>query len=113
MENYAGTLDYMAPEVLVNPCTRLEEQNATQEQLDVRKIVPYTCKVDVWATGVLAYELVMGRPPFEVEKEAQTVALILQSEVISFSPDFSSEWANFVRWAPLGSPLVGSHLVLH
>jgi aurora kinase len=89
----------MAPEVLINPCTRLEEQNATQDQLDVRKIVPYTCKVDVWATGVLAYELAVGRPPFEVEKESQTVALILQSDNIVFDPNLSAEWADFVRWA--------------
>lgn len=33
--------------------------------------------MDVWAVGVLAYELVVGKPPFEVEDEAQTAHLIM------------------------------------
>lgn len=90
----------MAPEVLLNPCTRLEEKAATQAELDIRKIVPYTSKVDVWATGVLAYELLMGRPPFEVDNEAETVGRILQCEDIAFDARFSPEWADFVRCGP-------------
>ena len=90
----------MAPEVLTNPCTRLEEKTATQDLLDVRNIVPYTTKVDVWAVGVLAYELVMGRPPFEVDNEAATVARILQSDDIDFGAHGGTPWADFVRCAP-------------
>eukprot|EP00892_Ulva_mutabilis_P000440 jgi/Ulvmu1/10397/UM061_0081.1 len=93
----SGTLDYMAPEVLINPCTRLEEQDATPEQLSIRNIVPYSSKVDVWATGVLAFELVTGRPPFEVDNESETVKLILTSDDIKYPSWFSSEWASFVR----------------
>jgi aurora kinase, other len=40
-----GTLDYLAPESV---CGR-----------------PHGCGVDVWALGVLLYELLVGRPPFE------------------------------------------------
>lgn len=87
----------MAPEVLINPCTRLEEQQATMDQLNIRNIVPYTSKVDVWAAGVLAYELVTGHPPFEVDNESETVKLILTSDEISFPSSHSPEWASFVR----------------
>ena len=89
----------MAPEVLVNPYTRLEERHATHADLEARRIVPHTAKVDVWACGVLAYELVTGRPPFEVKDEAQTVALILQSDELRLPAEFSPEWAAFVRCA--------------
>lgn len=87
----------MAPEVLINPCTRLEERTATLSQLEVRKIVPYTTKTDVWATGVLAYELVTGHPPFEVDNESETVRLILTCDEIDTPACHSAEWASFVR----------------
>lgn len=95
----SGTLDYMAPEVLINPSTRLEEGEATLAQLEARKIVPYTTKTDVWATGVLAYELVTGHPPFEVDNESETVRLILTCDHIEMPTCHSAEWASFVRTA--------------
>lgn len=87
----------MAPEVLINPCTRLEEKEATIQQLEARNIIPYTTKVDVWATGVLAYELVTGHPPFEVHDESETVRLILTSDDFSLPSCYSAEWASFIR----------------
>lgn len=44
--------------------------------LDAKKIRPFSCAVDVWASGVLAYELVCGRPPFEVEDEVRVWACV-------------------------------------
>jgi serine/threonine protein kinase len=67
------------------------------EQLQIRNIVPYSHKVDVWAAGVLAYELVTGRPPFEVDNESETVKLILTSDDIHMPSCFSTEWSQFVR----------------
>lgn len=41
-----------------------------------------TMQVDVWAVGVLAYELLMGRPPFEHESRFHTVERILYQRVV-------------------------------
>jgi serine/threonine protein kinase len=126
--------DYMAPEVLRNPASHLQESAAVSyEVLGAKGIRPYDekvrtslfpmdvlCKscdcleyclcvcisfraltlhsqVDVWAVGVLAYELVVGKPPFEVEDEAQTAQLIMYSDNIRFPAQSSQLWADFVK----------------
>ena len=33
--------------------------------------LPYNEKVDVWGVGVLCYELLVGRPPFEVMRRGR------------------------------------------
>ena len=53
-----GTLDYMAPEV-VN-CPRKRNPQDWKDRTDLH----YTAAVDVWALGVLVYELCLGEPPF-------------------------------------------------
>jgi len=55
-----GTLDYLAPEVAVM-------------MLDPGKSEAcYTKAVDRWGLGVLMYELLVGRPPFEMKSVVQT-----------------------------------------
>ena len=56
-------------------------------------------QVDVWATGILAYELVVGRPPFEVNDEVQTATMIMFSNNIVYPPKHSALWADFVKVA--------------
>lgn len=56
-ESLCGTLEYMAPERL--------------SQLRGNKPVRKSC--DVWAIGIIAYELLMGSPPFEGEKPEQVL----------------------------------------
>lgn len=64
-----GTLDYMAPEVL--------------QLVDGQELAPdategfYGEGVDIWACGVLAYEMIVGFTPFEDESQEMTCALIL------------------------------------
>lgn len=54
-------------------------------------------QVDVWATGILAYELVVGRPPFEVNDEVQTATMIMFNNNISYPNKHSGLWADFVK----------------
>ncbi|KAG1140316.1 hypothetical protein G6F37_009160 [Rhizopus arrhizus] len=42
---FCGTLDYLPPEMIANE--------------------PHTEAVDVWSLGVICYELIVGKPPFE------------------------------------------------
>ena len=51
----------------------------------------------MWATGILAYELLVGKPPFEVKNEAQTVNRILTCTNISLPARHSLLWADFVK----------------
>jgi serine/threonine protein kinase len=91
--------------VLQNPATQLQESSTVDlETLKGKKIKPYTCAVDVWAAGVLAYELVCGRPPFEVEDEVKTVTRILYCNNISFPACFSTLWSDFVSYALMKDP---------
>ena len=52
-----GTLDYLPPEML----QRGEGGNNA-----------YDKSVDIWALGILAYEFVVGRPPFETGSHRST-----------------------------------------
>ena len=47
-----GTLDYLPPEM-------------------IEKGV-YDSSVDIWGLGILSYEFVAGRPPFESESQKET-----------------------------------------
>lgn len=54
-----GTIDYLSPEILDCPV----KQHPQDHKVNPQKW--YTCKVDVWSIGVLTYELLLGRTPFE------------------------------------------------
>jgi len=71
-----GTLDYLPPEMIT---------------VDV-----YDHRVDLWSLGVLAYELVAGRPPFEHRSRAATKRAILRGRPHPFSDDVSLEVRDFV-----------------
>jgi aurora kinase len=92
-------------QVLKNPSVPFQEgRNVDMATLTSRGVKPYGPPVDVWAAGVLAYELVCGRPPFEVEDEAQTAALIMYSDSIRFPPNRTPQWSDFVRTALVKNP---------
>ncbi|KAL6755432.1 kinase-like domain-containing protein [Haematococcus lacustris] len=82
----AGTLDYMAPEVLRCP---------TKDTPDQFKSTPgaphYQMGADAWAVGVFAYELVAGESPFKAEQMVDTARNIISVNI--HYPAAMSEWA--------------------
>jgi len=56
-----GTLDYLAPEMVKN--------------------VEHTHLVDNWCVGILCYELLVGKPPFESKTNAETYQRIMKAHI--------------------------------
>ena len=77
-----GTLDYMAPEVL--RCPDKDASTAPGPQL-------YDGKVDSWAVGILAFEVLVGRAPFEQDCKQTTCDLICYGDFVM--PSFLSPQA--------------------
>lgn len=57
-----GTIDYLSPEII-----RSREYDST---------------VDVWALGVLIYELIVGAPPFEEDSKEMTYKRIVKGNIV-------------------------------
>ncbi|KAI6220058.1 Aurora kinase-like [Aphelenchoides fujianensis] len=55
-----GTLDYLPPEMITNK--------------------PHCRQVDFWTVGVLAFEMLVGKPPFETENSQKTYKLITKAD---------------------------------
>ncbi|GFR43552.1 hypothetical protein Agub_g4645 [Astrephomene gubernaculifera] len=88
----AGTLDYMAPEVLRCPFKSRPEENKDNERLH------YSARVDAWAVGVLTYELLVGFPPFFDQSRTSTEDRIVHS-MPAFPAGMSEEAKAFVSVA--------------
>ncbi|KAF6261793.1 kinase-like domain-containing protein [Scenedesmus sp. NREL 46B-D3] len=90
----AGTLHYMAPEVVKNPLKDHPDDFKNETRFH------YNAVVDSWAVGCLAYELIVGFPPFMAETQQQRRN---SSRQLNFEPqaappkfiaDFSTGTAN-------------------
>jgi serine/threonine protein kinase len=88
----AGTLDYMAPEVLECPLKRLPTDYKD------RTDIAYTAKVDSWSMGVLAFEMLTGRTPYRHRDEIDMLATIKATE-LAFPPQVSSLARDWVHQA--------------
>ena len=73
-----GTLDYLPPEMLA--------RDGGKE---------YDNSVDIWSLGILAYEFVVGQPPFETGSHKLTHDKIRRLN-FSFPDNVSQEFCSFV-----------------
>ena len=73
---YCGTLDYMAPEIL--------------------KGYNYSNKVDIWALGVLLFEMTHGFPPFNAKSDSEKSRLIRLGN-FRFNEDLSVECKELIK----------------
>ena len=69
----------------------------------------YGLPADVWALGVLAYELLVGGPPFEADTKEETYEKILHGEV--WLPQLISPGAQqFIQQVRTRQPMVAAHV---
>jgi len=90
--------DYMSPEVVSLP-TADERKKMEQAGKPVPEAPVYTEKVDIWAAGILAYELLIGKPPYEVQNEVETRKRIMQETTLTFPPHVSADAISFIKTA--------------
>lgn len=70
------------------------EKSRPQENKE-KVLLGYTAMVDAWAMGILAYELIVGRPPFEKQSRAATYEHIMYRKP-EFPANMSSDAKDFV-----------------
>lgn len=71
-----GTIDYLSPELITSK--------------------EYDHTVDVWALGILMYELLVGHPPFEEETKEMTYKRIVKVD-INFPQTMSLDAQNLIK----------------
>ena len=80
-----GTLDYLPPEMV------MKHHHDEKVQLkNINKTI-YSFKVDYWSVGVLCYEFLVGKPPFETKNQQDTYTRITKVQY-SF-PSYMSKGA--------------------
>jgi serine/threonine protein kinase len=69
---FCGTTDYVAPELVYSE--------------------PYDEKVDLWAVGILTFELLLGHAPFTGQNENATYSNITNLDLQRKNPEGSVQW---------------------
>lgn len=71
----------------------------SQQEANTSAAAPemYDEKVDIWATGIVAYELLFGKTPFHGEDKTETEHLIVESSIPGFMSHLSAECRDFLQ----------------
>jgi len=72
-------------------------EDLAEGRVRLQDILGYTEAVDIWGVGVLAYELMAGRPPFEVSDPQGTADLIMHGQVENFPIACSANCISFIK----------------
>ena len=89
INGFAGTPEYMAPEVIQQP------GNKALPRPDPKKVPKITQKADVFAVGILIYELLTGHTAFYFACKS---SLRLYTAIMTKEPLFKEEvWRNVSR----------------
>ncbi|KPM05122.1 aurora kinase A-A-like protein 2 [Sarcoptes scabiei] len=83
-ETMCGTLDYLPPEMILQR--------------------PYCHNVDLWCLGVLAYEFLVGNPPFETKNFVETYRRII-TLTYSIPEHLSPRANNFIKRLIVKEPI--------
>jgi serine/threonine protein kinase len=72
---FCGTSEYLAPEVVLQ--------------------MPYSYPVDIWALGILAYEMILGATPFFDDNKSKMFSSIVSADP-EFPPQLDSRICDFI-----------------
>ncbi|KAL6751406.1 kinase-like domain-containing protein [Haematococcus lacustris] len=89
-KDMVGSLDYVAPEVF-----RLNSQEQQALAKVGQALSTYDYKADIWMLGVLTYDVLVGRPPFNCDSPNDTVQRILLTDP-EFPEEVSDDAADFI-----------------
>ncbi|EFJ41239.1 hypothetical protein VOLCADRAFT_119772, partial [Volvox carteri f. nagariensis] len=90
LNNRAGALEYMAPEVLNKPTAEEVFHQVLYNGMSEEELPQYDEKADVWSLGVLTFEALTGCQPFLADTPAEMARL--QRELLSQLDAAGSPW---------------------